>query len=395
MPMRYNPSENFDFAPVTTYTTSLNNPFNQQNNQSQPTYIDPNACSSSPPPQLKKEEPAYMIDVGPQGGASIDYDNDRLTSSVNASDDGPQPQSMSNESIKVGIQTHARPHIDGPGIVYTGIDGYIRVYPEAGVGNFIKLMFFPCALEGPTAPGARIQYVRFFCSFNFWLSLAQVAMLIACFTDGGIATPSRVKIFGPTWTGMMAMGGRYPYKMRFEYQIWRFITPMFINPNILNMILTLFYQVRFGIYLERVWGFTRYVIIYLLITVGSTLMACVIKPNWIAGGANPPLLGILACFIMELVFGAKYLTKTDRTMWLIKSGIHIFLWFFLCLGTYSDWSAYLGATLIGVSAGLLFFADDQRKRIAALVALVVYFGLGFGLFYLVIRPYNGIIPPGE
>lgn len=63
------------------------------------------------------------------------------------------------------------------------------------------------------------------------------------------------------------------YLMRYKYQVFRFITPIFLHAGFLHIIFNLWAQLRFGLYLEREWGILRTIVIYFVSGIAGMLLA--------------------------------------------------------------------------------------------------------------------------
>jgi hypothetical protein len=86
----------------------------------------------------------------------------------------------------------------------------------------------------------------------------------------------------------------------------------------------------------------------------------------------------------------------DRKFGAIQLGITLAIIFFMSFIPYVDWAAHLGGFMIGAMIGVIYFAVEsdhpQVRKLGPYVAaalLVIYFALGFALFYTVVNVDEG------
>eukprot|EP01133_Synstelium_polycarpum_P012292 gene12292-14410_t len=231
----------------------------------------------------------------------------------------------------------------------------IDVWPKADCGEMLKAILFPCCLAPPEQ---KKQYARLARSFMFALSCLQLVLLIiSIIVGGGFGSVSRGNILGPTFLGMVRMGAKFPYLMRYKFQVWRFFMPIFLTGGFVDLLIGFYYQLRFALYLERVWNWKKMATVY-----------CV--------------SGVAA----ELVFGAKYLANTERTMWLVKMIIILVMWISYAIVNYGDWTSYVGSSIVGFALGLVLLTPNPFVRKAALTFVVLFFILFIAIFYTIVRP---------
>ena len=84
--------------------------------------------------------------------------------------------------------------------------------------------------------------------------------------------------------------------MKYKYQIWRFITPIFLHANFNHLVFNSFCQVIFGAQLEHRFGTKKVVIIYF----GAGFMGNLLSTMFIDGasvGASGAIFGLLGCLL--------------------------------------------------------------------------------------------------
>mmetsp|Transcript_82058 Transcript_82058/g.123208 ORF Transcript_82058/g.123208 Transcript_82058/m.123208 type:complete len:83 (+) Transcript_82058:293-541(+) len=80
--------------------------------------------------------------------------------------------------------------------------------------------------------------------------------------------------------------------MKNDYQIWRFLTPVFLHANLMHIFSNGVFQLIFGCSLESTIGTYRTIILYFLSGIGGILFSSLIN-SYISVGASTAIFGIL------------------------------------------------------------------------------------------------------
>jgi membrane associated rhomboid family serine protease len=122
-------------------------------------------------------------------------------------------------------------------------------------------------------------------------------------------------------------------------------------------------------------------------------MSCLIYYDSVSVGASTALMGVLGAYCTELALKWKKMDPTVRRSTVYPTLIMVILvLLFSFLGsTYIDGAGHLGGFIAGVLVGGVYFAGEiedltWRKvtAIVSLVLLVLFFAVGFVLFYTVV-----------
>lgn len=98
---------------------------------------------------------------------------------------------------------------------------------------------------------------------------------------------------------LVLFGAMTPYKIVFEHQYWRFITPIFIHIGLAHLALNSLSLYFVGRILEPIIGHTRYFFVYMLSGIMGNLFSFAFgNPGSISAGASTSLFGIFAAFII-------------------------------------------------------------------------------------------------
>jgi len=262
--------------------------------------------------------------------------------------------------------------------------------------KLVALAFFPCFVGSPCSEESKEEYKKAIKSFCFVVSFAQIVMMLVALilSKGDFGSFSSNPSIGPQPSVYISLGAKYGYKMRYSGQVWRFITPIFLHAGILHIIFGLYAQLRMGLYLESKWGWIKFTVIYFISGFAGVVSSCIFEPSSITVAASASVNGILYAHLTELIITWQRTEKVQRNLALLQ--IFIITTVITIFGFISlvDNSANAGAALLGFLLGLHYFAHempfrDTVKKVfmwGSIVLIVIYFVLGFSLFYTVIHP---------
>ena len=137
-------------------------------------------------------------------------------------------------------------------------------------------------------------------------------------------------------------------------QYWRFITPVFLHANLLHVGLNMLNLVVLGIFLERLVGHLRFLLIYLLTGTISIITSFYFMPQEISVGASGAIFGLVGAYSIFVL--------THRRAFR-HNGIPALLWLVLVIGVNLsiglfipnvDNYAHLGGLLSGCLLGWWF-----------------------------------------
>ena len=96
-------------------------------------------------------------------------------------------------------------------------------------------------------------------------------------------------------TTLIAYGAK-DNTLMLQGQYWRFITPIFLHANVLHIGLNMLNLVVLGVFLERLFGHLRFLLIYLLTGVISIIASFYFAPQEISVGASGAIFGLVGAY---------------------------------------------------------------------------------------------------
>lgn len=188
--------------------------------------------------------------------------------------------------------------------------------------------------------------------FTYVLILIQVAVFLWLETHGGSTNTSTLIKYGAKFNILI-----------YEGEWWRFITPVFLHIGFLHLLMNTFALYYLGIAVERIFGNTRFLLIYLFAGMTGFIASFLFSSNLSAGASG----AIFGCFGALLYFGAVYPKLFYRTM-----GLNLFfvLAINLVIGFSSagiDNAGHLGGLIGGfLAAGIVHFPKKKKPLLQLL-----------------------------
>lgn len=86
-------------------------------------------------------------------------------------------------------------------------------------------------------------------------------------------------LLSPKTSSLFTLGEKYPYYIYKQQEIYRLFTTLFLNCNIFQLCLNTFGDLIFGSYVEKLLGFFKTILIFIIFGVGGTLLSCIFYSN--------------------------------------------------------------------------------------------------------------------
>lgn len=191
------------------------------------------------------------------------------------------------------------------------------------------------------------------------IAINVVAQLLVM-AQGGTTDPNRSDFFRWGWmSGIeVALGEDY----------WRLVTAAFLHGGLLHIALNMYALYLFGPFVEEVLGRWRFVVTYLTLAVGSSVLVYLLTAPGVATiGASGAVFGL---FGLALVFLIR--TRQNITGMLVLLAINGVI----SLQSGISWQGHLGGFLTGLALGLVFaYAPRDRRTLYQIGAFALLWAL--------------------
>jgi len=279
------------------------------------------------------------------------------------------------------------------GMQYIALDGYPHTIPADQMQqNPVRsccLMCCPCCVD-PCGDERRSEWITLCKSFMFVVSVLQVIMFIVELSIGGITSTSANPMIGPPYSTMNELGAKNAYAEKYSGEVYRFFVPIFLHAGFIHIIFNIWAQLRYGLILERQWGIKITMVIYFISGIAGNLFSSCVQPYSLSVGASGAIMGLLGGNLAEVLWNSGKYDATQRKITLGSLIFIIVITMIFSSAPFIDWSAHLGGVVIGFLLGCFIFTyppstGDYKRFVtwSGLASVVVYFVLGFILFYTV------------
>lgn len=239
-------------------------------------------------------------------------------------------------------------------------------------------------------------------SFPEWLDFSKdtpatkVITLANVLVFGAMAVVSHGESLGePTPQILLAWGADFgQYTLTGEY--WRVLSNCFVHVGALHIIMNMYALWQLGPFVERLYGSSKFTVLYLLAGVGGSLLSLYFSPSIVSAGASGAIMGLygalLAFFKVHAQhFPTNYLKSVTRT-------IGFLLVFNLIFGFAHrgiDNAAHIGGFLTGLISGFALVPSEPHKpawQPKDLIWTVLLMGALFYVYYYEARTFAGLSP---
>lgn len=107
---------------------------------------------------------------------------------------------------------------------------------------------------------------------------------------------------------LIEFGAKVNYLIN-QGEVWRFITCAFLHGGIMHIAFNMYSLFIVGTAVERIYGWKKYLSIYLFASITSSLLGYVLGPNMISVGASGAIFGVLGAFLWFALREREHLQK--------------------------------------------------------------------------------------
>lgn len=227
-------------------------------------------------------------------------------------------------------------------------------------------------------------------------SLIQTIILAIMMFECGVA-PIRLNIMIGPYPDVLSYWGAKNGALILgdENEYWRLMTPMLLHAGIIHLVGNISVQLETGVFFEREWGSAVWLIVYLVSTLGASILSTIFMPDSLSVGSSGAVMGIFGAKLSEIFCRACEPNNTfeDRVNHAMRKHqlelslggcVIVMLFSFI---PFVDWAAHLGGMLAGMAVGLPIFAcyiEAMHWRILWFVVgmVILIGGFAFSLQYM-------------
>ena len=103
---------------------------------------------------------------------------------------------------------------------------------------------------------------------------------------------------------LVAYGAKYNQAI-LEGQYWRFVTPIFLHESLLHVSLKMLNLIVLGVFVERIFGHLRFLLIYLVTGIISIIASFYFAPQEISVGASGAIFGLVGAYSLFVFIHRK------------------------------------------------------------------------------------------
>jgi membrane associated rhomboid family serine protease len=201
------------------------------------------------------------------------------------------------------------------------------------------------------------------------IGVTAIQLLTIClqFAMCGIAPLDVNPFVGPYPDAFSEWGGKNGYLMINNKEYWRIISPAALSVGILHLLANAFCQLEPVAIFEREWGSFRWMLIYVLSSVGCNTLSVYVDPDSIAVGSSGSLMGLFAAKLAQVMIHTLFdVNKASQDEFIRLEQLSSVVFGLVVISvlsffTFIDWSGHLGGLMAGFFAGMVLFSNPIRS----------------------------------
>ncbi|ASK63193.1 rhomboid family intramembrane serine protease [Virgibacillus phasianinus] len=150
---------------------------------------------------------------------------------------------------------------------------------------------------------------------------------------------------------------------------WRILSSMFIHIGLFHIFMNMLALYYLGPAVEKIYGSTRFFIVYMLAGIGGGLASFAFSSN-ISAGASGALFGLFGALLYFGLMNKKLFNLMMGKGIIVLIGINLIIGFTF---PQIDNSAHIGGLVSGIVASFIVSLPGKRKTIYQIGALICYF----------------------
>ena len=206
--------------------------------------------------------------------------------------------------------------------------------------------------------------------------------MIIMIDKDGMAPYNQNPMYGPPAATLVRYGAKETALIKYHGQWWRLISPIMLHAGIIHLVSNVFIQFRVGGYLNQIFGWFNWLVIYLISGVFGNIVSCIFIPSSVGVGSSGAVLGMLTAWIVWIVFRWKKIPtecRSQRNCQLVIVTISVVVTLALSFAPFVDWGAHFGGALMGLLSAFVMLSSELDKKNTRYAVRVIGF---IGIFVL-------------
>lgn len=199
-------------------------------------------------------------------------------------------------------------------------------------------------------------------------SLVQTIILGLMMWQCGIAPLKINPMLGPYPDALSEWGGKNSILILEDDQWYRLLTPILLHAGLIHLFCNVAVQLETGLFFEREWGSTRWLLIYMGSALGSSILSVIMMPDAVSVGSSGAVMGLFGGKAAEVLMRMCERTDSEQSRighevrkeqcMAVSCSVTLVMAFSFI--PYVDWAAHLGGVVSGLVVGICIFAWDMH-----------------------------------
>lgn len=248
--------------------------------------------------------------------------------------------------------------------------------------HMVLMCCCPCFVGPMCSDVRKSDYKVMLRCFLFWITIVDLIYFLVEICVGGVTNASDNSSLGPPTSTLILLGAKYVPKIKYQYQVWRFVVPIIMHAGFIHLFFNLYVQFMICMAYERRWGALRTSLIYVMAGVGGNLLSSCALPLTVSVGASGAIMGIIGARVGDVACRWPKMSQPGRISNSINIAIMLlFIVMMSFFGSNVDWASHLGGFLVGLVLSPLVFSHEIERKSIRIVSMTLGAGLTF-IFYL-------------
>ncbi|MDD6795108.1 MAG: rhomboid family intramembrane serine protease [Clostridiaceae bacterium] len=189
---------------------------------------------------------------------------------------------------------------------------------------------------------------------NKLVTIILITINVIVFLISAIIANNIVDIDGLT---LLHLGAKYGPLIK-NGQIWRLLTCTFLHGGLMHIACNMYSLYIIGPQIQMTYGKIKYIILYFICGISSSLLSYIVSPNTISVGASGAIFGLMGALLMYAIINRDKLNKG------VVSNLFVVIVINLWIGTTVsniDNLGHIGGLISGLIIGGIFSLSKIKK----------------------------------